>query len=75
MSKIGLGFDQLLGTPVQQADMRIDTRDHLAVQLEHEPQHAVSGRMLRTKIDGEVSETGRLLLHRASGARRLPLPL
>src|SRR3954468_16389825 len=28
--------------------------------------------MLGTKIDGEVSETGRLLLHLASGARRLP---
>ena len=35
--EIGLVLDQLLGAAMQQADMRIDAVDHLAVELEHEP--------------------------------------
>ena len=54
--QIGLGFDQLLGAAVQQADMRIDAVDHLAVELEHETQHAVRGRMLRPEVDVEVAD-------------------
>jgi hypothetical protein len=38
--------------------MRVDPLDHLAVELEHEPQHAVRGRMLRPEIDGEVAKRG-----------------
>src|SRR5262245_32311506 len=40
---------------MEQADMRIDPLDHFAVELEHEPEHAVGGRMLRAEIDGELA--------------------
>ena len=43
--------------------MRIDARDHLAVQFQHKTQHAVGRRMLRTEIDGEVAKVLRLLIH------------
>src|SRR5690348_3256298 len=36
--------------------MRIDPLDDLAVELEHEAQHAVRGRMLRPEVDGEVAQ-------------------
>ena len=36
--------------------MRIDAGDHFAVELQHQTQHAVRGRMLRTEIDGEVAQ-------------------
>ena len=39
---------------VQQADVRIGLLDDLAVELEHEPQHAVGGGMLRAEIQREV---------------------
>jgi hypothetical protein len=52
--QIGLVLGQLLGGAVQQADMRVGALDHLAVQLQHQPQHAVRGRMLRAKIHGVV---------------------
>src|ERR1700761_5214166 len=51
--EIGLVLDQLFGAAVEQADMRVDPLDHLAVKLEHQPQHAMRGRMLRPEIDGE----------------------
>jgi hypothetical protein len=38
---------------MEQPDMGIDALDHLAVELEHEAQHAVGRRMLRAEIDGE----------------------
>ncbi len=53
--EIGLVLDELLGAAMEQPDMRIDALDHLAVELEHEPEHAVGGRMLRTEIDGELA--------------------
>ena len=53
--QVGPALDQLLGAAVQQPDMRIDALDHFAVELEHEPQHAVRRRMLRAEIDGEVA--------------------
>ena len=53
--EIGLVLDQLLGAAMEQPDMRIDAVDHLAVELEHEPQHAVRRRMLRAEIDGELA--------------------
>ncbi len=43
-------------TAVKQADMRIDPRDDFAVKLQHQTQHAVRGRMLRSEIDGEIAE-------------------
>ena len=54
--QIGLVLDQLLGAAMQQTDMRIDPLDHLAVELQHQAQHAVSRRMLRTEIDGEIAQ-------------------
>ena len=54
--QVGLGLDQLLGAAVEQPDMRIDALDDLAVELEHEAQDAVGGRVLRPEIDREVAE-------------------
>ena len=54
--QVGLVLDQLFGAAMQQPDMRIDAIDNLAVQLEHEPQHAVRSRMLRAEIDGEIAD-------------------
>ena len=45
-----LALGELLGRAVQQADVRIRLLDHLAVHLEHEPQHAVGGRMLGSQL-------------------------
>ncbi len=51
--QIGLVLDQLLGAAVQQADMRIDALDNLAIKLQHQAQHTVRGRVLRAEIDRE----------------------
>ena len=51
--EISLVLDQLFRAAVKQADMRIDSLDHLAVEFEHEAQHAVGGGMLGPEIDGE----------------------
>ncbi len=56
--QIGLVLDQLFGAAVEQADMRIDALDDLAVELQHQAQHAVRGRMLRPEIDREVAHRG-----------------
>ena len=53
--EIGLVLDQLLGAAMKQPDMRVDPLDDLAVELEHEAQHAMRGRMLRPEIDGELA--------------------
>ena len=47
--QVGLVLDQLLGAAMQQPDVRIDALDHLAVQLQHQAQHAVRRRMLRAR--------------------------
>ena len=54
--QVGLVLDQLLGAAMKQPDMRIDALDNLAVELEHEAQHAVRRRMLRPEIDREVAD-------------------
>ena len=64
--QVGLVLDQLFGAAMQKSDMRIDALDHFAVELEHEPQHAVRRRMLRPEIDREVSLFG--LSHHATCA-------
>ena len=48
---VGLIFDQFLGAAVEQADMRIDPLDDLAVQLHDQAQHAMRGGMLRAEVD------------------------
>ena len=57
--QIGLVFDQLLGAAMQQADMRVDALDDLAVHLEDEPHHAVRRRMLRPEIHHEILDPRR----------------
>jgi hypothetical protein len=54
--EIGLVLHQLFGAAMQQADMRIDALDHLAVQFQHKAQNAVRGRMLRAEIDVEIAD-------------------
>ena len=50
-------FDQLLGSAVEQSDMRIDARNDLSVELEHEAQNAVGRRVLGPEIDGEIANS------------------
>jgi hypothetical protein len=53
--QVRLVLDQLLGATVQKPDMRVDPLNYLAIQLEHETQHAVCRRMLRPEVNGEVT--------------------
>ena len=43
---------------MQQADVRVGALDHFAVELEHQAQHAVRGRMLRAEVEGVVLDVG-----------------
>ena len=56
--QIGLILDQFFRAAMEQPDMRIDALDDFAVELEHQAQHAVRGRMLRPEIDGEIADCG-----------------
>ena len=56
--QVGLVLDQLLGAAVQEADVRIDALHHLAVELQHQAQHAVRRRMLRAEVDVELADVG-----------------
>jgi hypothetical protein len=47
---------ELLGRAVQQADVRIGALDDLAVELEHQAQHAVRRRMLRPEVQRVVAD-------------------
>jgi hypothetical protein len=60
---------ELLGGAMQEADVRVGALDHLAVELEHEAQHAVGRRVLRPEIHRVVADLG----HSTSGlaVRRL----
>ena len=49
--QVSLVFNQLFGAPVEQPDMRVETLDHLAVQLHNQAQHAVSRGMLGPEIE------------------------
>jgi hypothetical protein len=69
--EIGLVLAELLGAAMEQADMGIDPLDDLAVELEHEPEHAVRGRMLRPEVDRVVGD----LAVRRVGAGQLGLGL
>lgn len=51
---VGLVFDQFLRAAVQKTDMRIGAEDDLAVQLQNQPEHAVSGRMLRAEVKPHI---------------------
>ena len=52
----GLGLGELLGAPMQQAHVRIGLLDGLAVHLQHQAQHAVRRRVLRTEVHGQVAD-------------------
>ena len=41
---------ELLRGAMQQPDVRVGALDHLAVEFQHQPQHAVRGRVLRPEI-------------------------
>jgi hypothetical protein len=45
---------------VQQADVRIGALDDFAIELEHQPQHAVRRRVLGAKIHRVVTDLGHL---------------
>ena len=47
---------ELLRRAVQQADVRIGALDDLAVELQHEPQHAVRRRVLRPEVHRVVAD-------------------
>ncbi len=49
-----LRFRELFSRAMQQADVRIGALDHFAVEFEHEAQHTVRGRVLRTEIERVV---------------------
>jgi hypothetical protein len=51
----GLALGQLLGGAVQQADVRVGPLDDLAVQLQHQAQHAVRRRVLRAEVQRVVA--------------------
>jgi hypothetical protein len=51
---VGLALGQFFSGTVQQADVRVGALDDLAVQLQHQAQHAVGGRMLRPEVQGVV---------------------
>ena len=58
--QVRLVLGELFGRPVQEADVRIGALDDLAVELEHEPQHAVRRRVLRPKIHRVIANLGHL---------------
>ena len=45
---------QLLDAPVQVADPHVGVDHLLAVELQHDPQHAVGGRVLRPHVDDQL---------------------
>ena len=51
-----LRLGELLGAAMQQADVRIGLLDDFAVHLEHQAQHAVRRRMLRTEVHRVVAD-------------------
>ena len=59
---VGACLGELLGRAVQQADVRVGALDHLAVELEHQAQHAVRRRMLRPEVQRVVRDFSHALL-------------
>ena len=43
-------------TYLQEADMRIDALDDFAIQFEDETQHAMGRGMLRSEVDGKITQ-------------------
>ncbi|OIQ68002.1 hypothetical protein GALL_504100 [mine drainage metagenome] len=55
---IGLVLGQFFRGAVEQADVRIGTLHHFAVEFEHQAQHAVGRRVLRPEVQGVVLDVG-----------------
>ena len=53
--QIGFVFNQLFRAAMQQADMRVNALHALAVQIHHQTQHTMRGRMLRAEINGKFA--------------------
>ena len=62
---------QLLDAAVEVAEDRVEVDDLLAVDLEHDPQHAVRGRVLGPHVDEHLAVAERVELRLALGARRV----
>lgn len=54
--EVGLVFNQLLGTAVQETDVGVCTDNLFTIELENETQDTVSGRVLRSEVDSVVSD-------------------
>ena len=55
---VGLVLDELLGTSMQEADMRIGSAHDLTIELKDETQYTVGSWMLRTKVEDDVLSRG-----------------
>ena len=53
------------------AEHRVEVDDLLAVELEHDPQHAVGRRVLRSHVDEHLAVAERVELGLALGPRRI----
>ena len=62
---------QLLDAAVEVAEDRVEVDDLLAVELEHDPQHAVGRRVLRAHVDEHLAVAERVELGLALGPRRV----
>jgi len=51
-------LDQFFGATMKEADMGIDPLNDLAIEFQHETQHAVRCRVYRPKIDGKLAIGG-----------------
>ena len=62
---------QLLDAAMEVAEDGVEVDHLLAVELEHDPQHAVGGRMLRPHVDEHLAVAERVELGLALGPRRI----
>ena len=62
---------QLLDAAVEVAEDRVEVDDLLAVELEHDPQHAVGRRVLRAHVDEHLAVAEGVELGLALGPRRV----
>jgi hypothetical protein len=72
--EVGFVLDQLFSAAVEQADVGVDTLDYLTVQFQYKAQHAMSRRVLWSKIDREIAQRSfghaRLVLSTVSPGER-----
>ena len=62
---------QLLDAAMEVAEDRVEVDDLLAVELEHDPEHAVGRRVLRPHVDEHLAVAERVELGLALGPRRV----